>query len=266
VSGPAGRVLITGAAGGLGAACVERFVAGGWTVYAADLVAPEARDGVVPLTMDVTDQASVDAAIKAIDPAELSCVVNFAGILGVGPLMDVPAERLERVLAINVVGTHRVNRAAFPLLRAGGGRIVNISSETGWQRALPMNGPYAMSKHAVEAYSDALRRELMFVDMPVSVIQPGPFRTPMTGDLGSVLRSTVTDDSPFAKLARRTAKGAAREGEKAHDPAELAEVVWTAASAERPKARYAVRTDPTRRVLHHLPVPVTDKLLRRFLG
>ena len=259
-------VLVTGAAGGLGAAVVERFVAGGWLVYAADLVAPTARDGVVPLALDVTDQASVDAAIKAIDPAMLGCVVNFAGVLGVGPLMEVPAERLEQVLAVNVVGTHRVNRAAFPLLRAGGGRIVNISSETGWQRALPMNGPYSMSKHAVEAYSDALRRELMFVDVPVVVIQPGPFRTPMTGDLGTVLRSTVTDDSPFARLARRTAAGAAKVGAKAHEPAELAQVVWQAATTERPRARYAVRTDPTRRVLHHLPVPVTDRLLKRVLG
>ena len=259
-----GSVLVTGAAGGLGAAVVDRFVAGGWRVYAADLTPPAARDGVVPLHLDVTDQASVDAAIAAID--RLDCVVNFAGVLGVGPLMEVPAEQLQRVLDINVLGTHRVNRAAFALLRAASGRIINISSETGWQRALPMNGPYAMSKHAVEAYSDALRRELMLLGMPVVVIQPGPFRTSMTADLGTVLRATVSDDSPFAKLARRTAKGAAREGAKAHDPAELAEVVWTAATVAKPRARYAVGTDPTRRVLHLLPVPVTDRLLGRFLG
>jgi NAD(P)-dependent dehydrogenase (short-subunit alcohol dehydrogenase family) len=259
-------VLVTGAAGGLGAAVVERFVAGGWQVYAADLAAPRAGAGVVPLVMDVTCQESVDAAFEHVDPAQLAAVVNFAGVLGVGPLMEVPAEKLQRILDINVLGTHRVNRAAFRLLRAGGGRIINISSETGWQRALPMNGPYAMSKHAVEAYSDALRRELMLVGVPVVVIQPGPFRTSMTADLGPVLRATVADDSPFAKLARRTARGAARESAKAHDPAELAEVVWTAGTVARPRARYAVGTDPMRRLLHHLPVPLTDRLLRRVLG
>ena len=72
--------------------------------------------------------------------------------------------------------------------------------------------------------------------------------------------------APFAKLARRTAAGAARECDEAHDPAELADVSWQAATTPRPRARYAVRTDPMRRVLHHLPVPVTERLLRRFLG
>jgi len=261
-----GRVLITGAAGGLGAACVERFVAGGWTVYAADLVAPASRDGVVPLQMDVTDQASVDGAFLTIDPAELSCVVNFAGILGVGPLMDVPAERLAQVLAINVVGTHRVNRAAFPLLRAGNGRIVNISSETGWQRALPMNGPYAMSKHAVEAYSDALRRELMFVGMPVSVIQPGPFRTPMTGGITRSFEAATVPGSPFEALTRRMGKLASREEGRGHDPALLADVIWEAATAARPRARYSVKPDLQRSVMHRMPAGLTDRALRRFLG
>lgn len=256
-------VLVTGAAGGLGAAVVEMFAHRGWTVYAADLTPPASAAGVVPLVLDVTSDASVAAAVGSI--GELDCVINFAGILGVGPLMDIPAERFARVLEINVVGTHRVNRAAFPLLQTSGGRILNISSETGWQRALPMNGPYATSKHAVEAYSDALRRELMFVGVDVVVIQPGPFRTAMTGGIEAAFAAATVPGSPFERLARKVGRMAAGEQAKAHDPAILAEVIWGAVTTRRPKARYSVKPDPARTVMHRLPTGAVDRLLTKAL-
>lgn len=257
-------MLVTGAAGGLGAAVVDLFASRGWTVYAADLVEPRTSGGVIPLTLDVTDQSSVDAAISGIQA--LDCVINFAGVLGVGPLMDIPADRFARVLDINVVGTHRVNRAAFPLLHASGGRIINISSETGWQRALPMNGPYATSKHAVEAYSDALRRELMFVGVDVVVIQPGPFRTAMTGGIEAAFTASTVAGSPFERLARKVGRMAAGEQEKAHDPALLAEVIWEAATVATPRARYSVKPDLARTVMHRLPTTLVDRMLKKALA
>ena len=257
------RVLITGAAGGLGAATVDRFVRGGWTVYAADLIPPDARERVVPLVLDVTDQASVDAAVAQIDA--LAAVVNFAGILGVGALMDVPADSFARVLEVNVVGTHRVNRAVFGLLHASRGRIINISSETGWQTALPTNGPYATSKHAIEAYSDALRRELMFVGVDVAIIEPGPFRTSMTQGIQASFDAATVAGSPFERLIRKVGRLASGEEAKAHDPALLADVIWTAATSPRPKVRYSVKPDPARSAMTHLPAPLLDRILKLAL-
>ena len=257
-------VLVTGAAGGLGRAVVDLFADRGCTVYAADLAEPRARDGVVPLVVDVTSDVSVEAAVASI-PA-LDCVINFAGILGIGPLMDIPADRFARVLDINVVGTHRVNRACFPMLHASGGRIINISSETGWQRALPMNGPYATSKHAIEAYSDALRRELMFVGVAVVVVQPGPFRTAMTGGIEAAFAAATVTGSPFERLARKVGRMAAGEQAKAHDPALLAEVIWQAATTSKPKVRYSVKPDAARTVMHRLPTAMVDRLLRKALA
>ncbi|WP_206051093.1 SDR family NAD(P)-dependent oxidoreductase [Nocardioides speluncae] len=261
-------MLITGAGGGLGSAAARVFAERGWQVFAADLVPPEPAPNQTPLTLDVTSTASVSAAIDTVAagvPDGLGCVVNFAGVLGVGPLVEIEEDLLRRVLDVNVLGTYRVNKAAFPLLRAGGGRILNISSEVGWQRALPLNGPYAMSKHAIEAYSDALRRELMFVGVPVVVIQPGPFRTELTGGAAKALNAAVRPGSPFEALTARTARLAGRAAAGA-DPAELTEVIWTAATTARPRRRYSVRPDRGRRFLHHLPTPVADAMLRRTLG
>ncbi len=132
----------------------------GWQVFAADINKDLLRTSmhdpdVVPIAMDVTDRESIRSAYDAIasHTDHLDGIVNFAGVMGVGSLTDIPEERLARILDINVMGTYRVNKKFFPLVEACKGRIVNVSSETGWQTTAPFNGPYAMSKYAIEAYS-----------------------------------------------------------------------------------------------------------------
>src|SRR3954447_9538989 len=117
-------VVITGAAGGLGSATVRRLAGNGWTVYAADLDTPAlhalATEAVVPIAVDVTDEASVAALADRVsaETSRLDAVVNFAGILGIGPLVEIAPTDFRRTLDVNVVGTFLVNRALFPLLVA----------------------------------------------------------------------------------------------------------------------------------------------------
>ncbi|MCW4353362.1 SDR family NAD(P)-dependent oxidoreductase [Hoyosella sp. YIM 151337] len=258
-------VLITGAGGGLGAAAASAFARRGWTVYAADLTPPAAAAGLVPVRMDVTATKSVEQAIAGLGTSELQCVVTLAGVLGVGPLAEMDDAKLQRVIDVNVMGTHRVVRAAFPLLSAGNGRIILISSETGWQPAMPFNGAYALSKHAVEAYGDALRRELAPLGVPVSIIQPGPFRTGMTASIEAAFADATIDGSPFAERVRKAGRLAAAQHEKAHDPGVLAAVIVEAATKSTPKLRYSVRPDRARALASRLPVRVVDSILRRAL-
>lgn len=261
-------VLVTGAAGGLGAAAVRRFLSGGSRVAAADLVAPSFGDvDVLALEMDVTDSASIEAGLRRVGdwaPGGLDALVTFAGVTGIGPLMDLPANSIQRVLDINVLGTHRTVRASWPHLRRAGGRIILIGSETGSQHALPLNGPYAMSKHAVEAYADALRRELMFLGTTVVLMQPGPFRTTMTSGVEATF-DAVAQDSPFKYLATAAMGRIAGEEAGASDPSVLADAVFEAATATRPRTRYPVKQHRGRALLDRLPVPVVDRLLRLAL-
>ena len=201
--------LITGAGGGLGHAVVERLVMNGWKVFAADISKDLLRSSihdpdVVPIEMDVTNGDSIRSAYDAIasHTDHLDGIVNFAGIMGVGSLTDIPEERLARILDINVMGTYRVNKKFFPLVEAAKGRIVNISSETGWQSAAPFNGPYAMSKYAIEAYSTALRRELALLGIKVVTIQPGPFRTSMVEGIERAFTQAENETTKFAGVIR----------------------------------------------------------------
>ena len=259
--------LITGAGGGLGRALVERLVASGWKVFAADISEEVLRSSmhdpdVVPVVMDVTSQGSIQSAYDAVagQTARLDGIVNFAGVMGVGSLTDIPEERLARILDINVMGTYRVNKTFLPLVEAAKGRIVNLSSETGWQSAAPFNGPYAMSKHAIEAYSTALRRELALLDIKVVTIQPGAFRTNMVAGIEKAFTAAEAETPKFAQVLRKLKALAGKEIESARDPDILAQVIETALTAKRPKPVYSVKPDRLRSTIEKLPLRAADGL------
>lgn len=259
--------LITGAGGGLGHATVERLVAAGWKVFEADISEEMLRASVhdpdvVPVVMDVTQTESIRGAFDVVSSQtdRLDAIVNFAGVIGVGSLLDIPERRLSRILDINVMGTFRVNKHFFPLVEAAKGRIVNISSETGWQKAAPFNGPYAMSKHAIEAYSTALRRELALFGVKVITIQPGAFRTNMVAGIETAFDAAAEETPRFAKLIHKLKKLAGKEIESARDPDILAQVVETALTAKNPKPVYSVKPDKLRSALEALPLRASDRL------
>lgn len=259
--------LVTGAGGGLGHATVERLVASGWRVFEADVDRDLLRSSthdpdVVPIVMDVTDRGSIESSFQAVTSLtdRLDGIVNFAGVLGVGSLIEMPEERLARILDVNVMGTYRVNKAFFPLIEAAKGRIVNISSETGWQSAAPFAGPYAMSKHAIEAYSTSLRRELALLGVKVITIQPGPFRTRMVEDIEAAFTQAETETPRLAHIIRKLKGLAAKQINTAHDPDILAQAVHTALTAKRPKPVYSVKPDRLRSSLERLPLRNIDQI------
>lgn len=265
-------VFITGGAGGLGASAARYLAERSWRVFAADSDETALRriaeePNVTPVPLDVTNPASVAAAREVVAGAcdGLDGVVNFAGILAVGSVIEIESETIRRVLDVNVMGTVRVNQAFFTLVLARKGRIVNISSETGWQSGMPFNGAYAMSKHAIEAYSDSLRRELMFLDVPVIKIQPGPFRTAMVTGIEPAFTRAAESSTYFKEMLNRIKHVTAKEQAKAHDPVLLAEVVHRALTTRHPRAAYSVKPDLQRAALGLLPARVADPLLNLAL-
>lgn len=262
-----GSVLITGATGGLGGATAAYFAELGWTVYAADLVPPAPAPGIVPVALDVTDPESCTAAAASVaeQTSGLDAVVNFAGVLELGPMVEIAPARMRRSLEVNVFGTFCVNQAFFALVRDGSGRIVNVSSEAGVSKPQPMSAPYSVSKHAVEAYSDVLRRELMFLGIPVVVVEPGPFRTPMSGSITAKLDEALRPGSPFEPLVRKVRKVGARSEGRVQPPEVLAAAVWEAVTAPRPQLRYLVGAQNYSRLFDALPDRVIDRVVHRFL-
>lgn len=251
-------VLISGASTGIGRACALDLAARGVRVFAGvrrpedgDALRASGGDLVVPVLLDVTDVRTVAASVEAIAAANgeraLSGLVNNAGIVVAGPLEFLPLDALRRSFEANVVGLLAMTQACLPLLRAGRGRIVNMSSISG-RFASPLLGPYAASKFAVEALSDALRRELAPWGIPVALVEPGKVATPIW-EKSAAAAQTLLDGLPDEaqryygadiERSKRRAKRAARTGIPAK---EVAAAVHAALTAARPRTRYLVGRD-----------------------
>jgi NAD(P)-dependent dehydrogenase (short-subunit alcohol dehydrogenase family) len=270
---PTKHVLISGGAGGLGSSSARHLAGKGWHVFASDLPGAALdsigrEKGITSLPLDVTDSESIEraAAVVRDQSGGLDGVVNFAGILALGSMAEIAVEDFERVIDINLLGTFRVNRAFVPMLFERKGRIVNISSETGWETAAPFNGAYAISKHAIEAYNDTLRRELMFLGIDVVKIQPGPFKTDMVHGIGAAFDRAASSSAYFGSMLTAVKDLAIQEQDKARDPKIIADVVHRALTAKKPKIAYSVHPDPARAVLSYLPDRLVDMILKRVLA
>jgi NAD(P)-dependent dehydrogenase (short-subunit alcohol dehydrogenase family) len=194
---PSKAVLITGCSSGIGRATALRLVRGGWTVYATarrpDSIADLAEAGARTLALDVTDEASMRAAVTAVEEAEgaVGVLVNNAGYSQSGAVETVPLEAARRQFETNVFGVAALTQLVLGQMRAQRwGKVVNLSS-MGGRLTFPGGGWYHASKHALEALSDALRFEVAGFGIDVIVIEPGLITT----EFGEAAASAVADVS-----------------------------------------------------------------------
>ena len=252
-------VLITGCSSGIGRATALEFLDEDWIVYAtarnpADVQTLGERERCEIATLDVTDQGDVERVVDRIvdEQGRIDCLVNNAGYGQMGPVEDVPTDRVHRQFDVNVYGPHRLIRAVLPHMRdQEDGTIVNLSSVAG-RVSFPGGGVYSGSKFALEAMSDALRAEVDEYDVDVVLVEPGPVDTgfqeramdSIDGDADDepaapegVDRSDAYGDL-YSLLEDREALGGSGPGTV--PPERVAAEIVNAASATRPAARYPV--------------------------
>jgi NAD(P)-dependent dehydrogenase (short-subunit alcohol dehydrogenase family) len=272
-------VVVTGASTGIGEACAVYLDRLGFRVFAGvrdpddgERLRQAASARLQPLRLDVTDEASVrDAATsvaRALDAAPLHGLVNNAGIAVAGPLEFVPPAALRRQLEVNVVGQLAVTQALLPLLRRGPGRIVNMSSVSG-RFASPFMGPYAASKFALEAMSDALRVELRPWGIHVALIEPGVIATPIWKKSLAATEEMLSGLPAEAHELYGAAVQAIRDGVQniRGMPAErVAEVVAHALTSQRPRSRYVLGRGARARIgLGYLPTRLRDWVVSKAI-
>jgi NAD(P)-dependent dehydrogenase (short-subunit alcohol dehydrogenase family) len=265
-------VLITGASSGIGEATARRLAQAGHKVCATarklDALAGLKALGCKTLALDVTDEASMRAAVDAIE-GPIGVLVNNAGYSQSGALETLPIDAVRRQFETNVFGLLRLTQLVLPGMRkAGSGRIINVSS-MGGALTFPGGGAYHATKYAIEALSDALRFEVQGFGIDVVVIQPGLI---MSGFSDAVARHM--DGSPrgdayaeFDAAVARTTKAAYESGSLRRlggTPDDVAKVIQTAIEAVRPKTRYRVTASAT--LLMTLRRLVSDRMWDRFMG
>lgn len=249
-----GSVLITGASTGIGRATALHLDQLGWNVHAGvrketdgEALRKDASDRLSTLLLDVTDQGSIEGAISAIRDSGLDALVNNAGITVNAPLEVIQLSELRRQFEVNFFGVVAMTQAALPLLRETTGRIVHIGSISGRQ-ATPLLGPYAATKHAIEAIGETQRRELSPWGIEVIIVEPGAIATPIWGkaqDAAAQWRSSLSPrELEFYGAAIDAIFAAGQQMEqRAIGPEKVAKVVEKALTLRRPRPRYLVGKD-----------------------
>lgn len=269
-------VLITGAGSGIGLATARLLAGRGYRVLGGVRKAEDAEAlkglGVEPLFLDVTREEDLRRAAEEV-PDRLFGLVANAGIAVAGPLELVPLSAFREALEVNVLGALATVQAFLPHLRAAKGRVVLMGSVSGLV-ALPLMGPYAASKFALEALADALRVELLPFGVRVVLIEPGSVATPIwerslrraEGYLEPPPPGTEGVYGRYLEVARRVAERSAKRG---LPPERVAEAVLKALESPNPRARYLVAHPARARetlLLRLLPASLRDRLVARFLG
>jgi NAD(P)-dependent dehydrogenase (short-subunit alcohol dehydrogenase family) len=240
-------VLITGASTGLGREMAELFASRGVFVYAGarkqqDIDALNALENIQAVKLDVTDKEQIDAAVKTVTEAGrgLHGLINNAGVAVIYPLTSTPEAEMQFQMDVNLFGPYRVTQAFAPLIIESKGRINTIGSISGILSG-PMFGPYSMSKHAMEAFTDSLARELEEQGVQVSIIEPGNYESKIGDNLLARMKSLGYEDpeSPYHYIHTRMVERMA-DRQPNGDPAEVAEAAWLAMFEDQPKRRYLV--------------------------
>lgn len=245
-------VFVTGASTGIGRDAVLRMSALGWRTFAgvrSDEAAASleaASNGTIEaIRCDITDHHQVTSAVESILSATgglLTGLVNNAGIAKPGPLESIPIDDLRQQLEVNVIGHVAVTQKLLPALHDANGRVVNIGSVSGMYAA-PLIGAYAMSKFAIEAMSDSLRRELALTGVRVSLIQAGSIDTP-------IWDKTLRESGPMMESMTARQRGiygpgldalANRADNPGGDPVTLVtNAIEHALTSRSPKIRYRI--------------------------
>ena len=278
--------LITGASTGIGRATALRLASSGWTVLAGvrdpaagESLAAEGPPGrIVSLALEVTDSDQIAAA--AVRVAELSdragagrgldALINNAGIAVGGPVELLGDEDLRRQFDVNVFGQLAVTRALLPALREAGGRII-FTSSIGGRVAMAYTAPYAASKHAIEAFADALRVELSNSRIQVALIEPGSVATPIWDKgRGEADRLTIPPElqAAYGAVPAALDKALADTAKRGVPPEQVAETIEKALNARRMRARYLVGRDAQAMLAlkRLLPDHLFDRFVHRALG
>ncbi|MEW9530916.1 oxidoreductase [Microbispora sp. NPDC049125] len=240
--------LVTGASSGIGHATALGLLHAGHTVYGAarrveKMSAIRAAGGHIS-PVDVTEEADLQRVVSTVlaEQGRIDVLVNNAGAGLYGAAEDVPIERARDLFEINLFGVARLTQLVLPHMREhGSGTIINVSSIAG-VIALPLGCWYHASKHALEAYSDTLRREVGRFGIRVVVVQPGLVKTEFQRETARQLRE-FSGDGAYQDLAEAMiiqSEKAFGETSKASDPAVVARTITRAVESARPKTRYAV--------------------------
>lgn len=259
-------VVVTGAAGGMGACTCRKLSDEGYCVVGLDIKEPGDTEGIFFIKTDLTDAESVGKAADTVREkfGKVYAVVNLAGVYDLNSLVEMPEEDFVRLFNVNLFGTYRVNKAFIPLMEKGS-RFVITSSELAPLDPLPFTGIYGVVKTAAEKYAYSLRMEVQLLGMDVSVLRPGAVDTELLGVSVNKINSFVENTKYYPCNAENFRKITESVESKKVPAVKIAEKVYKIVSAKRPGYVYSINRNPLLLLLNALPKHMQNAVIRGIL-
>jgi NAD(P)-dependent dehydrogenase (short-subunit alcohol dehydrogenase family) len=240
-------VLVTGATSGIGLKVTEYLSAAGHFVYAGarkdkDMERLNAMDNVMAVRLDVTIQDQIDAAVATItaEGRGLYAVVNNAGVAIFGPIVETTDDDFNWQMDVNIYGVFRVTKAFAPMIVESKGRITTIGSISGTLSPGGL-GAYSMTKHAMEAFTDALAAEMEPAGVAVNVVEPGNYKSRISERAFDRISATMKNSGrELSDDEKEWLEEGPNDRSQYKDPDEVAEAVMKALFDENPARRYMV--------------------------
>lgn len=271
-------LFITGVSSGIGFATADFYLKAGWFVIGTyrktqdgEYFQTNFSKNFLGVEVDVTDFSKVDHISEILKKHKINhidALVNNAGVALAGPIEYQNFSEIQNILQTNVVAVIKMTQILLPFLKksTSGARIVNISSVSG-KNGTPFLGVYCASKHAIEGFSESLRRELNLYGMKVSIVAPGSIKTPIWGK-GFDLVAKTYEATEYKNSFHKFLDFANSEVENALHVDEVVADINHALTSESPKHRYA----PVPRKLQNwylpkiIPLKIFDYLTCKALG
>ncbi|MBC7419118.1 MAG: SDR family NAD(P)-dependent oxidoreductase [Bdellovibrio sp.] len=268
-------IFVTGASTGIGFDCVRALLVEDFQVVATVRTEEDKRrlkntfaEGLHVLIVDISNYAQVDkipAQLDQLGIKHLAGLVNNAGVALAAPFLYQDFAEIQQIINVNVLSLMKVTQVLLPLLGTDPsvekpGRIVNMSSVAG-KSAAPFLSLYAASKHAVEGFSEGLRRELMLFGIKVIVIGPGSIKTPIW-QKGFVQVKEKYNYTPYAHSFKKFMSIALGEEKNALEVTEVSKLVVAAFKSAEPKLRYA--PIPRKWINWYFPMLIPAKMYNRL--
>jgi len=272
------NIVITGVSTGIGYDATQHLINNGYRVFGsvrkeedAKKLKQEFGENFKPLIFDVRDEGAIkNAALeveKIVGDNGIDCLINNSGIALGGPTLHLPTEVFKEQFDVNFFGVISVTNIFSKLLGAyknssHSGKIIMISSVSG-KRSYPFVGPYTASKHALEGFSDSLRRELMLYGVDVVLIEPGPIKTAIWD------KAPGPDNNPFLgtdyeESLRIFYKQVVVKGKQGLESKSVSSLIKKIIELKKPKTRYVISANKLRD--YYLPGFFPDRLFDQIIA
>ena len=260
-------VLITGANGGMGSACVENALQNGYFVFALDKKECTKKDNCIPIVADITSEVDLNKAFDEVSKYtnELHAIIHFSGIYVLDSLIEIEKERYDSILDVNVKGAYLINKTFFPLLKKDS-RILITTSELATLNPLPFTGLYALTKKALDSYAYSLRMELQLLGIQVSVLRAGAVDTKMLSKSQTELDNFLKNTKNYQISASNFKKVVDKVEAKNISPVKLSRKVFKIIKKKKQKFAYSINKNKLLILLNILPSPLQFYIIKKILN